>query len=122
MIMNPSFYRTIHNEKQANNRVKSPWLSSGNRLIRIVVIALTAALLFTSFLLITTNAASGTVEEASVSETVVVVTAGDTLWDIASHYSDGHKDIGKLVFLLKERNGLETADIRPGQTIVIPEW
>lgn len=121
MMMSPSFYRTIHKESRPLAGVRMPANPSARKqLFRLTVIAALAALLFTSFWLITTNAAGETARPAEADEKVVVVTSGDTLWEIAGANSDGHEDIRKLVFLIKKRNQLDTAAITPGQTLIIP--
>jgi len=54
-------------------------------------------------------------------ETVTVtVHPGDTLWGIASRFSDGNVDIRHVVRTISELNGLEGSIIRPGQGILVP--
>ncbi len=54
-----------------------------------------------------------------VRTTEYVVREGDTLWDIARRISpEGHH--GKIVWTIRELNGLESPLIRPGQRILIP--
>ena len=46
------------------------------------------------------------------------VAAGDTLWSIASAHFAGDPREG--VWILRERNDLESSTIRPGQQLVLP--
>lgn len=48
-------------------------------------------------------------------ETVVTVQAGDTVWDIADTYCDGHTGFASSAIV--DKYG---ATIHPGQTIVLP--
>ena len=52
-------------------------------------------------------------------ESSVVVRAGDTLWSIASAL-DGEGDVRALVDQIQELNGLQGAEIHPGQTWLLP--
>jgi len=58
-------------------------------------------------------------KRTDVQTTEYVVREGDTLWDIARRISpEGHH--GKIVWTIRELNGLESSLIRPGQKILIP--
>ncbi len=50
----------------------------------------------------------------------VVVTPGDTLWEIASAYAPPSMDRRLAVFVLREHNSLDTANLCVGQRIAIP--
>ncbi|WP_339202699.1 LysM peptidoglycan-binding domain-containing protein [Paenibacillus sp. FSL K6-3182] len=122
MITSPSFYRTIH--KQDTNKA-----TKVNRLIRhfikrhtvkLVVCTAVFFLLFTSFLLMGTYASSITPEAASAEEQIIRVQSGDTLWNIAKQVSDGSHDIRYIVYLIKDRNDLQSTVIKPGQKLIIP--
>jgi nucleoid-associated protein YgaU len=47
-----------------------------------------------------------------------VVAAGDTLWTIAADRYGG--DVREAVWRIRERNGLEDPDLRPGQVLMLP--
>jgi LysM repeat protein len=47
-----------------------------------------------------------------------VVKPTDTLWSIAAHNYAG--DVREGVWKLQERNGLQSATLRPGQTLTLP--
>ena len=50
----------------------------------------------------------------------VMVRSGDTLWEIASEYSDPSKDIRKNIKDICEINGIQSGKIYPGQIIKVP--
>ena len=50
----------------------------------------------------------------------VTIYSGDTLWNIASDYTEPSKDIRKLVKEICEINDVSPGDIIPGQTILVP--
>ncbi|CAM4285456.1 LysM peptidoglycan-binding domain-containing protein [Paenibacillus alkaliterrae] len=121
--MSPSFYRTIHKREERNTVEK--W--SGNAALwikrhaaKIMVSLAVFVLLFTSFLMMGTDASSTTPAAASPQEQVITVSAGDTLWEIAKKYGNGSEDIRFVIYLIKDRNGLESVDIIPGQKLIIP--
>lgn len=47
------------------------------------------------------------------------VARGDTLWDIAAAHSNG-RDVRLVVSDIKRENRLKSADIEPGQQLVVP--
>lgn len=49
----------------------------------------------------------------------ISVKEGDTLWSIASNYSD-HKEIREVIYEITDINNLENALIYPGDKIKIP--
>ncbi|QJC52013.1 LysM peptidoglycan-binding domain-containing protein [Paenibacillus albicereus] len=52
-------------------------------------------------------------------EDTVTVTAGDTLWSIASAHGIAD-DTREGVYRLQKRNGLSSPSIEPGDTLIIP--
>ena len=50
----------------------------------------------------------------------VVVSSGDTLWEIADRFSPESVDLRAVVRELVELNGLESKVLRPGQVIQVP--
>lgn len=65
-------------------------------------------------------AASASVENASVSRTVVVVKHGETLWDIAQAV-DPHGDTRDTVVRIMELNSLTSTSVDSGQRLEIPQ-
>jgi nucleoid-associated protein YgaU len=51
--------------------------------------------------------------------TSVVVEPGDTLWSIATSL-DGEGDVRAVIDEIQELNGLESAELVPGQTLRLP--
>jgi len=49
-----------------------------------------------------------------------VVAQGDTLWDIASRHMEVGADVRPLITEIKERSGIESSAIQPGQVLQIP--
>ncbi|WP_179090119.1 LysM peptidoglycan-binding domain-containing protein [Paenibacillus sp. FSL H8-0548] len=88
--------------------------------LKIIVCAVVFVLLFTSFLLMGTYASSNNPVEAAKGEQSIIVHTGDTLWDIAKRYSDGSQDVRYIIFMIKDRNQLQTSQIIPGQKLIIP--
>jgi LysM repeat protein len=51
-------------------------------------------------------------------ETRYVVRAGDTLWALASQRAS--RDVREAVWKIQQRNGLGSADLRPGMVLYLP--
>ncbi len=51
---------------------------------------------------------------------IVVVSKGDTLWDIVSKYTNMNYDIRDEIYHIKKINKLQTSNIYPGQQLIIP--
>lgn len=122
MISNPSFYRTIHTQPTKNIAAINTRLASivKRHAIKFVVSAVLFVLIFTSFMLMGTNASGSNLTAASEEEQLVTVFSGDTLWAIAKRYAAEENDLSYVVYLIQERNGLKSADLQPGQKLVIP--
>lgn len=50
-----------------------------------------------------------------------VVDAGDTLWGIATEYVIPGEDVRPLITAIKERSGLTSSTLQPGQVLHIPQ-
>lgn len=50
----------------------------------------------------------------------VIVSRGDTLWDIAREHTNKEYDIRNEIYSIKEINNLETSNIYPGQELIVP--
>ncbi|SFF09579.1 LysM domain-containing protein [Paenibacillus catalpae] len=119
MIMNPSFYKSIHKE-EAVKSFKPRGHNMNRHAFKLIVSATVFVLLFTSFLMMRTNASSDYIEAAAIDEQTVVVSAGDTLWGIADRFVDNSKDIRQYIYKIKQRNQLRSAELQPGQVLIIP--
>jgi nucleoid-associated protein YgaU len=87
----------------------------GNRRIRIILGVLALTLLLG---LAWNSLAMAQAEPPLVYK--VVVKPGETLWSIAADYCQG-EDPRPLIYAIRKTNQLDSADIFPGQVIVIPE-
>lgn len=86
---------------------------------RVSGLVLLAALLVTSILSFT---GSLTAEASTQEKTgIYIVQKGDTLWHIAKDYQKLNEDIREVVFHITLLNKLETSDIHPGQSLIVPE-
>lgn len=50
----------------------------------------------------------------------VTVCSGDTMWDIASRWSDDKEDVRQVVYRICEANGLSSKHVYPGQVLKVP--
>lgn len=122
IMMNQGSYRSIYADNTTSKNVTymeaaAGWLKSHG--VKLVVCVSLAILLFTSFMMMGTNASGGDV--LAEGEVYVTVGSGDTLWSIASRHAESGDDIGFLVYVMKSRNNLENATIMPGQQLIIPK-
>lgn len=60
-------------------------------------------------------------EEPPAPAVEYVVAQGDTLWDIAADHVDAGADVRPLIREIKERSGLTSSEIQPGQVLQIPQ-
>lgn len=117
--------------------VKSALLAKGGELLRAVPSSIRrlgtvrgflkglplltlAALIVLGAISIFGPAASASVENASVTRTVVVVKHGETLWDIAQAV-DPHGDTRDTVVRIMELNSLTSTSVDAGQRLEIPQ-
>lgn len=86
-------------------------------LIQALGAALSLALLLAAIAHSGVTAAPGAGATGSV---VVVVRPGDTLWSIARRCDVPGRSVPEKVAAIRAANDLDTAAIRPGQTLVVP--
>lgn len=48
------------------------------------------------------------------------VSDGDTLWEIAESFTDDSEDVRKVIYDIRRINKLDSAEIYPGDVIIIP--
>ncbi len=77
-------------------------------------------LLFSGFAIVQSVASVTTPEPASVVETTVIVSSGETLWAIAAEYAAEGSDIRKMVYSIMKRNNLTGSSLQAGQSLIIP--
>ena len=51
----------------------------------------------------------------------IMVTSGDTLWDLAGQYGPKDQDVRKTIYDICKLNDISAADIYAGQYITIPQ-
>ncbi|MGG4145413.1 LysM peptidoglycan-binding domain-containing protein [Paenibacillus algorifonticola] len=124
MIIYPESYQSIFSKKAPVKAVKMKWQISkagfSNYVLKLAVCLALFIVLFSGLLLVRTEASVNHVAPAVAGEQTVVVTQGDTLWELARKYSDNSEDIRWSVYQIRERNHLSSPDIWPGQKLVIP--
>lgn len=118
--MNPSFYKSIHGQHENKSVPNRIGRFVKRHSIKAIVCFAFFILLFTSFLMMGTDASGKVPATASNEEQVVTVHSGDTLWAIAKRFSDSKHDIRYIIYRIKDRNELNTSEINPGQTLIIP--
>lgn len=52
--------------------------------------------------------------------TKYTVEQGDTVWKVASKYTDNDQDVRETVYKIRKANGLKDASLTVGQTIDVP--
>jgi nucleoid-associated protein YgaU len=104
--------------------------AGGERALRgegITIMRYAAAMLFivlvsAGFMIMGTGAAERMPVEPAPAESVVVVSSGETLWEIAAAHKAEGMDTRRAVYEIKKRNGLDGSVIQAGQQLVIPDW
>ena len=87
------------------------------------VVLLTAMVVLVVLLLANAVGASGRSAAGPAPEPGVpvhLVVSGDTLWEIAAAHTAPGEDVRRMVFEIKQHNGLEGSLILPGQLLAIP--
>ena len=107
--INQGFFR-------ANATAPSHSLTRRARLARTIVVASLAIVLVSGFA--ATSGAGQDKENSSPSYTVVVVGSGQTLWSVASAFSEG--DVAAMVQQIREANNLNGFDLQAGQSLRVP--
>ena len=59
-------------------------------------------------------------EKKNTRYTEITVVEGDTLWALAKEYGCGEKDIREVIYDICSVNKIKASDLRPGQTLLIP--
>lgn len=78
---------------------------------------LITAILVLLFLVFPSNATNIPTQEKYFT---IVVRKGDTLWSIAREYMP-NTEVREAIHILREVNGLKSATIRRGETIIVPK-
>ena len=124
MINNPSCYRSIYKQEERGLfQIKYLIMRLAKRhLLKLFVCIAVFILLFTSFLMMSTDASSNQLLATSEHESVITISSGDTLWKIAKKQGlvSGQDDIQYIIYLIKDRNNMKSSNITAGQQLVIP--
>ena len=83
----------------------------------MITLAVTISIISSVFLIATTKTKGYT--EVQYNE--VVITRGDTLWDIAAEVYGSNSDIRKKITVIKKANNLKTSELAIGQVLLIPQ-
>ena len=94
----------------------------GFTIMRYAAAMLFIVLVGAGFMIMGTGASERTPAEPSPAESVVVVSSGETLWEIAAANKAEGMDTRRAVYEIKKRNGLEGSVIHVGQRLIIPDW
>ncbi|GIP14935.1 hypothetical protein J40TS1_05770 [Paenibacillus montaniterrae] len=79
-------------------------------------------LFVTSFYLVRAAASTTSDDHIAIGEEkVITVSSGDTLWEIAAQHYSHIQDKNYAVYLIKDRNGLSSNIILPGDKLILPE-
>lgn len=109
--------RTKHGVRASNAAAKA---GSASRSLKYAFVILISMLLFSGFAIVQSVASVTTPEPASVVETTVIVSSGETLWAIAAEYAAEGSDIRKMVYSIMKRNNLTGSSLQAGQSLIIP--
>lgn len=119
---NPYAYQGYRIEKEERNNGK-PEKVMKKKSISFNKLVLTSAVVIIfvmSFFIFNAAASTPKANIAMEDEVVTYVGSGDTLWSIAKNYYEDVSDVGYIVYLIMDRNNLESSTIHPGQTLILP--
>jgi LysM repeat protein len=109
--------RSKHGARVSSTTAKA---SAGSKSLKYAFVILISMLLFSGFAIVQSVASVTSPEPASLVETTMIVSSGDTLWEIAAEYAAEGSDIRKMVYSIKKRNNLTGSSLQAGQLLIIP--
>ena len=118
-ISSYSTYKGTEVKKRTSLRIHKQWRTE-RLMIRLIAAALFFVLLFTGLTVMKSFANSEQSAVAGAGERVIIVSSGDTLWDIASDIRETGQDVRRVVYDLKSRNNLTSSVLQAGQSLIIP--
>lgn len=83
----------------------------------MITLAIAISIICSVFLFATTK----TKGYAEVKYNEIVITSGDTLWDIAADVYGSNCDIRKKVSVIRKANDMSTSELVVGQVLLIPQ-
>lgn len=115
-------YSSIRERRPESGGGERAQRGEGFTIMRYAAAMLFIVLVSAGFMIMGTGAAERMPAGPSPAESVVVVSAGETLWEIAAAHKAEGMDTRRAVYEIKKRNGLDGSVIRAGQQLVIPDW
>ncbi|REK56814.1 MAG: hypothetical protein C6W55_06590 [Thermobacillus sp.] len=121
-------YRSIQESRPGEvgqtSAVRRQRAASGERItfMRYAAAMLFIVLVSAGFMIMGTGASERVPAEPAPAESVIVVDAGETLWEIAAAAKAEGMDTRRAVYEIRKRNGLDGSVIQAGQQLVIPDW
>ncbi|EXX89821.1 LexA family transcriptional regulator [Paenibacillus darwinianus] len=88
--------------------------------MRLIAAGLFFLILFTGFAIVQSGASGTKAEAAAKGERTIIVSSGDTLWEIARSVQPEGDDVRKTVYMIKKRNGLSGSALQAGQSLIVP--
>jgi nucleoid-associated protein YgaU len=88
--------------------------------VRLRLLVLAGALILLASISSARRAAAGARETPAVSDSYVVVHAGDTLWGLGRRYAPPGEDLRRWIFDVERINDLAADGLRPGQRLRLP--
>lgn len=134
MLMNISSYQSIHTaghrieRQRGNRRIASSGVEGAGRpprfhaLLKWTILTAFFVLLFTGWLIVTTNASQSPSPVPGAGERLVIVASGETLWSIALQAKPREMDTREAIYKIERRNVLHDSAIKAGQSIIIPDF
>lgn len=83
----------------------------------IIALAIVISIVSSIFLVATTKTSG----YAEVTYKEIVITNGDTLWDIVCETYGNNIDIRKMVTTVKKANEMSTSELSVGQVLLLPQ-
>jgi len=103
-------------------RGESARSGEGFTIMRYAAAVLFVVLASVGFMIMGTGATGREAAKPAPAESVVFVSAGETLWEIAAAHKAEGMDTRRAVYEIRKRNGLEGSVIQAGQQLIIPDW
>jgi cell division protein YceG involved in septum cleavage len=126
MLTNSMSYRSVHSNKRisgSSRRSERGVSAKPSRLLtlRVFSVVFVFCLLFSGFAIVQSHANSNQPDTLAEGERTIVVSSGDTLWEIAAEVRPEGEDLRKVVYGIKIRNELRSSSLKAGQTLIISE-
>lgn len=124
MTIHTTTYRSIYDRDRKKNYValsRTGTATVGKGFVRLLAALALLAFLSIAFSFWVSDASGVSPKPAGAGEKTIIVAPGDTLWSIALAHPDGNGDIQRRIYELKKRNGLDSSNIVPGMSLIVPD-